>query len=307
MAVQRHYPSSRPTPARDGPSSEAPSSVWVPGRRLRWDAFGPVRAENETISVGGEYQDAESVTSILNQTNNSDVFAASSAAAGVAVHGFSVSSTGVLGQSFTGTGVLGVDQNGTAPATVGHGGSNYTGVLGFSSGLEADALPSPKAKTGVHGVANQDGHSVGVRGDSSAGHAIHGKTSTGYGGYFEGKVYTTTWYELTEIEHAQQPHVQPGASVHPRQRLGQDPALRQVRQWEREDPGNRGLGGSRTDVRPHPCYPASALQRTRGVAAQHASLSRWRSPVRIRSGPPEPRIAHRIGPLPASLDRQVAE
>ena len=26
--------------------------------------------------------------------------------------------------------------------------------------------------------------------------------------------------------------------------------------------------------------------RTRGVAAQHASLSRWRSPVRIRSGPP---------------------
>src|SRR4051795_2997012 len=25
---------------------------------------------------------------------------------------------------------------------------------------------------------------------------------------------------------------------------------------------------------------------TRGVAAQHASLSRWRSPVRIRSGPP---------------------
>ena len=27
---------------------------------------------------------------------------------------------------------------------------------------------------------------------------------------------------------------------------------------------------------------------TRGVAAQHASLSRWRSPVRIRSGPPSP-------------------
>ena len=36
---------------------------------------------------------------------------------------------------------------------------------------------------------------------------------------------------------------------------------------------------------------ASAMLRprrnwTRGVAAQHASLSRWRSPVRIRSGPP---------------------
>ena len=34
------------------------------------------------------------------------------------------------------------------------------------------------------------------------------------------------------------------------------------------------------------CYPPHSLQRTRGVAAQHASLSRWRSPVRIRSGPP---------------------
>ena len=38
---------------------------------------------------------------------------------------------------------------------------------------------------------------------------------------------------------------------------------------------------------------ASAILRprrnwTRGVAAQHASLSRWRSPVRIRSGPPSP-------------------
>ena len=32
---------------------------------------------------------------------------------------------------------------------------------------------------------------------------------------------------------------------------------------------------------------------TRGVAAQHASLSRWRSPVRIRSGPPSIRISLR--------------
>jgi hypothetical protein len=28
---------------------------------------------------------------------------------------------------------------------------------------------------------------------------LHGKTSTGYAGYFEGKVYTNKWYELTEI------------------------------------------------------------------------------------------------------------
>ncbi len=33
---------------------------------------------------------------------------------------------------------------------------------------------------------------------------------------------------------------------------------------------------------------SATAARTRGVAAKHASLSRWRSPVRIRSGPPVP-------------------
>ena len=36
---------------------------------------------------------------------------------------------------------------------------------------------------------------------------------------------------------------------------------------------------------PGTCY-SSPSARARGVAAQHASLSRWRSPVRIRSSPP---------------------
>ena len=48
--------------------------------------------------------------------------------------------------------------------------------------------------------------------------------------------------------------------------------------------------------------------RTRGVAAQHASLSRWRSPVRIRSGPPSlsdpptPRPPARTGRSPVPAD-----
>ena len=53
-------------------------------------------------------------------------------------------------------------------------------------------------------------------------------------------------------------------------------------------------GGRRSDVRTiersASGYPPPSPQRTRGVAAQHASLSRWRSPVRIRSGPPSLRI-----------------
>jgi hypothetical protein len=32
-----------------------------------------------------------------------------------------------------------------------------------------------------------------------SGLGVYGKTSTGYGGFFADKVYTTKWYELTEI------------------------------------------------------------------------------------------------------------
>jgi len=39
----------------------------------------------------------------------------------------------------------------------------------------------------------------GVTGESLAGIGVYGISSTGYAGYFAGKVYTTQWYELTEI------------------------------------------------------------------------------------------------------------
>jgi hypothetical protein len=39
----------------------------------------------------------------------------------------------------------------------------------------------------------------GVTGQSPAGIGVYGISSSGYGGYFAGKVYTTQWYELTEI------------------------------------------------------------------------------------------------------------
>ena len=58
--------------------------------------------------------------------------------------------------------------------------------------------------------------------------------------------------------------------------------------------GRRSSGATGMATTPTP----SAMLRprrnwTRGVAAQHASLSRWRSPVRIRSGPPSLRISLR--------------
>ena len=51
--------------------------------------------------------------------------------------------------------------------------------------------------------------------------------------------------------------------------------------------GRRELSSSRI---PDDLISSAFAARTRGVAAQHASLSRWRSPVRIRSGPP--RFSH---------------
>ena len=45
-----------------------------------------------------------------------------------------------------------------------------------------------------------------------------------------------------------------------------------------------GMGPAR--IARNSLVSSAFVARTRGVAAQHASLSRWRSPVRIRSGPP---------------------
>ena len=57
------------------------------------------------------------------------------------------------------------------------------------------ALP----KTGVYGYAAQDSSSRGVVGKTNTGHAIHGIASTGFAGYFVGKVYTTKFHEMHEI------------------------------------------------------------------------------------------------------------
>jgi hypothetical protein len=49
------------------------------------------------------------------------------------------------------------------------------------------------------GVMGTSSSGTGVWGNSPAGHGLHGQSSSGYAGYFAGKVYTTRFYELTEI------------------------------------------------------------------------------------------------------------
>ena len=51
----------------------------------------------------------------------------------------------------------------------------------------------------MHGYAAQDNYSRGVTGQTTSGIGVYGLATTGYGVYSAGKVYTTQFYELTEI------------------------------------------------------------------------------------------------------------
>ena len=162
----------------------------------------PVKAEGQAIVVGGEYPDATSVTKISNLTNGNPVLQANSTS-GHAVEGFSTQSLGVYGSSTLGTGVYGDSDSGrgvtgVSDSSIGVFANSVTntGLYGASG---SGSLPAAKAKTGVYGYATQDNFSRGVTGESPAGIGVYGISTTGYGGYFGGKVYTTQFYELSEI------------------------------------------------------------------------------------------------------------
>ena len=114
---------------------------------------------------------------------------------GMGVYAASDSGYGVRGGSHLSHGVYGVTV-GSLAATVGHSVNNGLGVVGCSG---VASVPAPKAKTGVYGYAGQDNASQGVWGHSPAGNGVVGSTTTGYAGYFSGKVYSTQFYELSEI------------------------------------------------------------------------------------------------------------
>jgi hypothetical protein len=177
-----------------------------------------VLASDPNDVVLGSTNTSGSTTTIQNTTTSSTVLYAVGAVGARAVYGLSDGNTAVYGNATTGVGVsgasdsyIGVNGESTSyvgvygfsfasdqPATVGWNGNGMTGVQGFSSSTKA-ALPVPKAKTGVYGSAYQDSSSKGVWGESPQGHGVHGSSNSGYAGYFAGKVYTTKWYEFTEI------------------------------------------------------------------------------------------------------------
>jgi hypothetical protein len=115
---------------------------------------------------------------------------------GIGLDGWGVSGFGVRGVSNADAGVYGLS----------YGDNSTAGVWGNSLG----AVPgvgvrgSTASSTAVYGFCGTGSiplppNNVGVYGRSSAGHGVHGKTDSGFAGYFEGKVYTSKFVEMPEV------------------------------------------------------------------------------------------------------------
>jgi hypothetical protein len=115
---------------------------------------------------------------------------------GIGVWGSSTSNFGVFGASSSSPGVAGQSFATDRAAVTGDALAESTGVEGYSG---PHAFPAAKAQTGVFGIADKDSASRGVYGESPAGHGIHGRTTSGWAGYFDGRVLTTKYHELVEV------------------------------------------------------------------------------------------------------------
>jgi hypothetical protein len=139
-------------------------------------------------------------------TSNLGVHGSSSSGKGV--WGSSTSNIGVYGTSTTSIGLYGTSDESyglyaqtrwpVRPGALGSSIGDGTGVLGFSGG-ESSTPPPAIPKTGVYGYAVQDAGASGVVGETTSGHGIHGIATSGFAGYFVGKVFTTKYHEMQEV------------------------------------------------------------------------------------------------------------
>jgi hypothetical protein len=136
----------------------------------------------------------KSADGVGNDGTGNGVWGSSPGGAGVRGTG-TQTGVGVLGESAQGIGIRGHTNADDRPAIAGFS-DTFTAIMGVSRGGN---IPTAKPKTGVYGLADHDGGSHGVWGESPAGRAVQGTSPSGYAGYFQGKVYTTKWYELGEI------------------------------------------------------------------------------------------------------------
>jgi hypothetical protein len=124
------------------------------------------RADGEAMVVGGEYNNALSVTSITNDTNSSSVFQAVNTSTGRAIVARSVTTTAISATSQSGTGVFGHS-------------TTSLGVLGFSG----SGLPVPVQNVGVYGLGPTNSASRGVFGRTGSGQGVAGQADSGVGLY----------------------------------------------------------------------------------------------------------------------------
>jgi hypothetical protein len=180
----------------------------------------PVRANDPNdVVLGSYFNDETTTTKIRNSMNTATAFwgsneaggigvfgtgsagghgVAGSTATGDGVNGYSASGRGVFGNSGSGVGVSG--NSTSSDGVVGSSASGgHSGVWGHSTagGYGVSGSTSGSAAAGVWG--SNSGTGTGVRGTAVSGRGIHGKSSSGYAGYFEGKVFSTKFYELKEI------------------------------------------------------------------------------------------------------------
>jgi len=177
-----------------------------------------VRAHDPDDVQKGVDNPVLATTSLTNSGNGATALKGQNGLSGIGVWGVSSSGFGVQGSSTSGVGVYGFSISDTGvigigggagpgqPAVLGRGDAGAAGVHGISG--DPGLAPVAPPKVGVYGYAAQDSNAKGVFGETTSGHAVHGAATTGFGGYFAGKVYTTKWYELTEIS----PPNAPGAN-----------------------------------------------------------------------------------------------
>jgi hypothetical protein len=147
-------------------------------------------------------------TQISNTTNDTIVFWGQSTHGGIGVYGTSVSNGGIVGSSVSGAGVVGTSLSSAGVlassssdngVTASSASSSKSGVWGDNTmgGYGVSGSTSGASAAGVWG--SNSGSGTGARGTATSGHGIHGRATSGYAGFFDGKVYTNSFFELREV------------------------------------------------------------------------------------------------------------
>lgn len=153
----------------------------LPAAKAKTGVYGYAAQDDESKGVYGESPQGFGVY------GTSGFIGVLGTGANIGVNGFSSEFIGLYGDSTAPN----------APATLGHSYAHSTGVLGYSGGFENP--PAAKANTGVYGNAANGTGSKGVWGKSPAGHGVHGESSTGWAGYFDGRVLVDRYLEMVEV------------------------------------------------------------------------------------------------------------